>query len=210
MRLLRIDSSARTSSVTRQLTAAFTDAWRRANPDGELLERDLSRTPLPVITDDWSATFGDPAKVTAAQQEYLSTSDTLTAELLAADLIVIGAPMYNFTISWPLKAWIDQVVRLGKTVAYGPSGPRGLLNGKKAIVVTSRGGSYTAEFNAPNFDFQETYLRRILGFMGVEDVTFIHAENQRRGDQAEQARTAAIGQIGRLAAATQRQPEAAD
>jgi FMN-dependent NADH-azoreductase len=202
MKLLRIDSSARGSSVTRKLTAAFADAWGREHQEGEVMERDLSATALPHITDDWAATFGDPGKMTPSQREYLSTSDTLIAELLAADVIVIGAPMYNFTISWELKAWIYQVVRLGQTVVYEPSGPKGLLERKRVVVITSRGGSYSSDASAPNFDFQESYLRRILSFMGLNDVIFVHAENQRRGDQAQSAREAAAERIGQVASQT--------
>jgi FMN-dependent NADH-azoreductase len=130
VRLLRIDSSARTSSVSRWLTSTFADAWRGAHPDGDVVERDLSATVLPPITDDWSATYGDPSTLTQAQRAYLTTSDELIAELIAADVIVIGAPMYNLTISSELKAWIDQVVRFGKTVASDANGSKGLLSGR--------------------------------------------------------------------------------
>src|SRR5258708_7549331 len=127
MKLLQIDSSARTSSVTRRLTAKFAEEWRKNHPDGEVIQRDLSATALPLITDDWSATRIEDSKRTPAQRSYLSTSDELIEELEAADTVVVGAPMYNFTIPSSLKAWIDQVVRLGKTVGYGANGPQGLL-----------------------------------------------------------------------------------
>lgn len=199
MRLLRIDSSARASSVSRQLTGKFVELWKKAHDEGEVSERDLSSTALPHITDAWTATYGDPGRMTAEERQYLAISDGLIQELSNADVIVIGAPMYNFNISWELKAWIDQVVRMGKTVAYGATGPRGLLAGKRAIVITTRGGEYLPDFSLPNFDFQETYLRRVLGFMGINDLTFIHAENQRRGAQAERRRDTAIEQIARIA-----------
>jgi FMN-dependent NADH-azoreductase len=154
MKLPRVDSSARASSVSWQLTGKFVDAWKTAHAGAEVLERDLPQTALPHITDDWNATFGDPGKVTPEQRQYLSRSDTLVEELLSADIILIGAPMYNFSISWELKAWIDQVVRLGKTVVYGATGPKGLLQGEKVIVITSRGGEYVRDFAAPNFDFR--------------------------------------------------------
>ena len=141
MKLLQIDSSARTSSVTRQLTARFAEEWKKNHPDGEVMQRDLSAT-LPQITDDWSATHLEESKLTPAQRSYLSTSDELIEELEAADTVVIGAPMYNFSIPSSLKAWIDQVVRIGKTVGYGPNGPQGLLRKKKVVVITSRGGAY--------------------------------------------------------------------
>ena len=125
MKLLQIDSSARSSSVTRQLTAKFVEEWKRNHPDGEVIQRDLATTMLPHITDDWGATRLEPSQLTPAQRNYLSMSDHLIEELEAADIIVIGAPMHNFAIPSPLKAWIDQVVRLGKTFGYGPRGVRG-------------------------------------------------------------------------------------
>lgn len=195
MRLLRLDSSARQASVSRQLTARFVETWKSADPDAEVVDRNLAATPLPYITDDWMASYGDPAQMTAAQRQYFELSDALVQELINSDVIVIGAPMYNFSISWPLKAWIDQVVRIGKTVVYSPTGPKGLLHGKKAVVITARGGEYSPEPGALNFDFQEAYLRRILGFIGVSDVTFVHTNHQRRGEQAAPAFAAAIKQI---------------
>src|SRR6266850_5727440 len=179
MKLLQIDSSARrTSSVTRQLTAKFAEEWRKKYPDGEVIQRDLSATALPQITDDWGATYLEDSQLTLAQRSYLSTSDQFIQELAAADTVVIGAPMYNFTIPSSLKAWIDQVVRLGKTVGYGPNGPQGLLGKKKIVVITSRGSAYEKGTAREAFDFQEPYLRHILGFIGLTDVTFIHAESQ--------------------------------
>src|SRR5260370_26036339 len=117
MKLLQVDSSARASSVTRRLTAKFGEEWRKKHPDGEVIQRDLSTTVLPLITDDWGATQLEDSKLTPAHRSYLSTSDELIEELQAADTVVIGAPMYNFSISSLLKAWIDQIVRIGKTVA---------------------------------------------------------------------------------------------
>jgi FMN-dependent NADH-azoreductase len=122
VKLLRINSSARSrSSVSRRLTSYFVEEWKKQNPDGQVIDRDLALTPLPHITDEFPASASEAS--TTAQQQYLSTSDALIAELFAADIVVIGAPMYNFTVSWELKAWIDQIVRLGKSVAYGPNGP---------------------------------------------------------------------------------------
>src|SRR5229473_2075580 len=150
MKLLQIDSSARSSSVTRRLTAKFAKEWRKNHPDGEVIQRDLSATAIPLITDDWSA--------------------TQIEELKAADTVVIGAPMYNFSIPSLLKAWIDQVVRIGETVGYGPNGPQGLLAGKKVVLITSRGGAYEKGTAKGAFDFQEPYLRHILNFIGLMDV----------------------------------------
>jgi len=196
MKLLRIDSSARRNSVSRQLTQRFVESWKKENSTGEVVDRDLATTPLPLITDEWTlALHSDPAKRTPAQQEALAVSDLLVEELLAADTIVIGAPMHNFTISSLLKAWIDQIVRFGRTVAWGAKGPEGLLKGKRVVVVTSRGGSFRPGTPTAAYDYQEPYLRHILAFIGLTNVTFIHAENQKPGDLAEPARTTAIAQL---------------
>jgi FMN-dependent NADH-azoreductase len=184
MKLIQIDSSARTSSVTRRLTAKFAEEWRKNHPDGVVIQRDLSATVIPLITDDWNATHLEQSKLTPAQQSYLSTSDELIEELEAADTVVIGAPMYNFTIPSSLKAWIDQIVRLGKTVGYGPNGPQGLLAKKKVVIITFRGSAYEKGTAREAFDFQEPYLRHVLGFIGLTDVTFIHADNQAREEAA--------------------------
>ena len=197
MKLLQIDSSARFSSVTRQLTAKFVEEWKKNHPDGEVIQRDLATTLLPHITDDWSGAHLEPSQLNSVQRNYLSTSDRLIEELQAADTIVIGAPMYNFAIPSSLKAWIDQVVRMGKTFGYGPSGVRGLLAKKRVIVVTARGGAYPKGTPGEKLDFQETYLRHILGFIGLTDVAFIHAENQAR-EKAGPSLASAAEHIGRL------------
>jgi FMN-dependent NADH-azoreductase len=200
MQLLRIDSSARRNSVSRQLTAHFVEAWQQEHPDGAVIERDLATTPLPHITDEWvQAIHTNPESLTAEQKSVLQLSDALVNELVQADTIVIGAPMYNFAIPAPLKAWIDQVVRVGKTVLFAASGPQGILKGKKVYVVTSRGGSFRPGTPTERFDYQEPYLRHILGFIGLTDVTFIHAENQKPGAQADSSKAAAIARILELA-----------
>jgi FMN-dependent NADH-azoreductase len=196
MKLLRLDSSARKNSISRQLTGEFVGAWRQQHPEGEVMERDLTVTALPNITDEWvQAAYSDPASLTTEQRLVLSTSDALIDELRQADTIVIGTPMYNFAIPAPLKAWIDQVVRVGQTVLFSASGPDGLLKGKKVYIITSRGGAYRPGTVTERFDYQEPYLRHILAFIGLTDVTFVHAENQKPGAQAEIARNAALAQI---------------
>src|SRR6202051_3687041 len=199
MKLLRIDSSARTASVTRRLTARAAEEWKENYPDGDVIHRDLSATQLPPITDDWSATQLEASKLSPAQRAYLSTSGQMIEELRAADTIVIGAPSYNFSIPSQLKAWIDQIVRIGKTFGYGPNGPRGLLEMKKVIVITARGGAYEKGTAREAFDFQEPYLRHILGFIGLTDVTFIHTENQTRDQAAASLESAAKRITGLLA-----------
>lgn len=209
MSLLRIDSSARHSSISRQLTQKFTETWKTEHPGEDLVERDLAITELPLITDEWTqAAFADQANLTAAQKHWLSASDELIDEIEKADTVVIGAPMYNFSIPAPLKAWIDQIVRSRRTFSYGPEGPKGLLVGKKVFVITSRAGAYGAGSPMAKADFQEPYLRFILGFIGLTDVTFIHAEHQGR-DGAELSRAAAVSQIEQHAGRHGRQHAAA-
>ncbi len=194
MNLLQIDSSARASSESRKLTAHFVRDWKAEHPSGTVIERDLATTPLPHITDHWSATYGDPSKLTPEQRQYLAVSDELIDELRAADIVVIGAPMYNHMISWELKAWIDQVVRVGKTITFDATGFKGQLVGKKAVVITARGGSYPHGSPRAAVDFQGPYLRHILNMLGFSDVTFIHAENL-KGAQVESSRAAAAQAI---------------
>jgi FMN-dependent NADH-azoreductase len=203
MKLLRIDSSARRNSVSRQLTEKFVQTWRKQKPAGVVVERDLATTPLPLITDEWTlAAFSDPSTLTPAQRQTLALSEAMIEELMAADVIVVGAPMYNLTVSAPLKGWIDQVVRVGRTVFYKANGPEGAVKGKQVFVLTSRGGAYRPGTHTAQYDHQEPYLRHILGFIGLDDVTFIHAENQKPGELGEASRAAAFEELHQAALAS--------
>jgi FMN-dependent NADH-azoreductase len=196
MKLLQIDASPRQDSASRQLTSHFVEYWKQQVPGGQVVHRDLANSPLGLVTDDWIAgAFSNPAQHSAAHRSALQYSDKLIEELHSADVIVIGDPMHNFTISARLKAWLDQVVRFGKTFSFGESGPKGLLTGKKVYVFTSRGGSYEPGTPTAQFDFQEPYLRHVLAFIGLTDVTFIHAENQSKPELAPAAKAAAMQKI---------------
>ncbi|HEX4300422.1 MAG TPA: NAD(P)H-dependent oxidoreductase [Gammaproteobacteria bacterium] len=198
MQLLHIDSSARqTLSVSRTLTARFAAAWQEANPQGQVVHRDLAAMPLSHVTDQWvRARDTDPAKLTPEQRQTLALSDQLIAELKAADTIVLGAPMYNFGISAALKAWIDLIVRQGHTVDFTVRPPKGLLTGKPLTVIAAQGGQYTPGSPTAAFDFQEPYLRHILGVMGFKDITFIRADRQLYGEEpAAQSRAEAAEKI---------------
>ena len=129
------------------------------------------------------AFFAPAEQRTPAQTETVKISDQLVDELFVADVIVLGAPMYNFSVSSALKAWIDHVARAGRTFKYTESGPVGLLTGKKVYIFTSRGGVYS-EGPAKSMDFHETYLRAVLGFIGLTDITFIHTEGLAMGEEA--------------------------
>jgi FMN-dependent NADH-azoreductase len=132
---------------------------------------------MPHLTLDTLGALMTPVDArTQAQQAAVDFADELIAEVEAADAIVIAAPMYNFSIPSTLKAWIDHIARAGRTFRYTESGPQGLLTGKKVFVVTGRGGVFSGESPARGMDFQEPYLRTVLGFLGLDDVTFIHIE----------------------------------
>lgn len=185
MKLLKIDSSARLGlSVSRTMTARFVAEWRQANPSGVVVERDLAVMPLSHVTDQWvQARDADPAQLSLEQRQTLALSDELIAELKAADVILVGSPMYNFGISAALKAWIDLIVRQGKTVDFTVRPPEGLLGGRKLIIVTATGGQYTPGTPTAAFDFQEPYLRHIFGVLGIKDITVIHADRQLYGPE---------------------------
>jgi FMN-dependent NADH-azoreductase len=182
--LLHINSSVRSSgSASRQLTAEFIQKWQAAHPDYRIVERDLAAEPVPHITEQTIGAYFTPAENRSTEQaEAVKLSDRFVAELIAADVIVLGAPMYNFSVSSALKAWIDHIARAGVTFKYTETGPVGLLGGKKVIVFTSRGGVYS-EGPAKSMDFHETYLRGVLGFVGLSDVTFVHTEGLSLGEE---------------------------
>ncbi|MDB5791104.1 MAG: FMN-dependent NADH-azoreductase [Massilia sp.] len=183
--LLHINSSVRINgSASRQLTSEFVAKWQAAHPNGRIVERDLAVAEVPHLTEQTIGAFFTPADQRSAEQlDAVRLSDELVAELVAADVIVIGAPMYNFSVSSALKAWIDHIARAGVTFKYTETGPVGQLTGKKVIVFTSRGGVYS-EGPAKSMDFHETYLRGVLGFVGLTDVTFVHTEGLALGDES--------------------------
>jgi len=183
--LLHINSSVRkTGSISRSLTAEFIEKWKAAHPADKIVERDLATNVVPHLTEQVMGAFFTPAEQRSPEQTLaVNLSDQLVAELLAADTIVIGAPMYNFSVSSTLKAWIDHVARAGLTFKYTETGPVGMLSGKKVYVFASRGGVYS-QGPAKSMDFHETYLRGVLGFIGLTDIVFVYAEGLAMGDAA--------------------------
>ncbi|NUR23370.1 FMN-dependent NADH-azoreductase [Frateuria sp.] len=189
MKLLHIDSSALGShSVSRGLTADIVSRFKRNRPDANVRSRDLAAQPLP----HWSpvADAADPAALLGSE---------VMDEFLAADVIVLGAPMYNFGIPSQLKSWIDHIAVAGKTFRYTANGPEGLAGGKRVIVASSRGGFYGADTAGAAMDFQESYLRAVLGFLGITAIEFVRAEGVAvSADHKEQALAAAKEAIGTL------------
>jgi FMN-dependent NADH-azoreductase len=198
MKALHIDASPRTvRSVTRKLSAAFIQQLRLAHPHLKVTHHDVGHHPPPFISDAWvGAAFSPADQHDPAMKGVLHHSDLLTAELMACDRLIIASPMHNFTVSASLKAWIDQVVRADMTFKVTEAGVVPLLQDKKALVITSRGGFVAGT----DYDFQEPYLRKILAFVGITDVTFVHAEGVNNGEEARiAAMTRAAGELVELA-----------
>jgi FMN-dependent NADH-azoreductase len=185
-KLLVIESSPRTASVSGKLAQKFVQDWKQKNPDGQITRHNVALEPPSYLTEaSITASFTPPDALTPAQKEVLATSDRFVQELIEADTIILGAPMWNFGISTPLKAWIDQIVRAGKTFTYTAEGPKGLVDSAKTvIVVAARGGAYSGDSPYAFLDQQEPYLRTVLGFIGLTNVTFVYAENLNRGEEA--------------------------
>lgn len=183
-RVLIVESSARQQgSISRQLTAEFIAQWKAAHPADEVVVRDLAQESVPHLDSDLLGGWMKPAdQQNDAERAALARSNRLTGELLAADVLVLAAPMYNFGIPSTLKAWLDHVLRAGVTFKYTETGPQGLLSGKRAFVLTARGGVYAG---GP-LDHQEPYLRQALAFISIHDVTFIHAEGLNMGAEFQE------------------------
>jgi FMN-dependent NADH-azoreductase len=146
-------------------------------PHGSLTQRELAPAATPHLDGETIAALGvAAAERTERQREKVAFADGLIEEVEAADTIVLAVPMYNFSIPSTLKAWIDHIARAGRTFRYTATGPEGLLKGKKVFVVTARGGQYAGDGPHRAYDFQEPYLRSVLGFLGLDDVTFLHLE----------------------------------
>ena len=195
--VLIIESSARQQgSFSRQLTRQFINQWQAARPADQVTVRDVALNPVPHLDANLLGGWMKPeAQRSADEQASLKRSDELTDEVLGAEVLVLAAPMYNFAIPSTLKAWLDHVLRAGVTFKYTETGPQGLLTGKKAYVLTARGGLYAGSTS----DHQEPYLRQVLAFIGIHDVTFIHAEGlnlggdfQEKGLNQAKARLTAI------------------
>jgi FMN-dependent NADH-azoreductase len=184
MKLLHIDSAATgAGSVTRELTATIVARWQDTVPGLSVTYRDLDTQPLPHLTGP-ILTKADAAAAEASEQTL--------QQFLDSDVIVIGAPMYNFSVPSTLKAWIDRVAVAGRTFRYTENGPEGLAKGTRMVIASGRGGIYGD--NSPA-DFQEAYLRQVFGFLGVTDIEFIRAEGvayspQHRTDALEGAKAA--------------------
>jgi FMN-dependent NADH-azoreductase len=180
MRVLHIDSSASPgASWSRRLTAGFVEELRARKPGLEIVYRDLNANPAtPVSSDLLEALYAPPgAEVALRKREVLQASEALVEEFLAADAYVFGVPMYNFSVPGSFKAWIDHVVRMGRTWARGPKGMEGLVRGRKMLIVSTRAGDYGKGGPREGFDFHEPFLRKIFGLVGIEDIDYLPVIN---------------------------------
>lgn len=176
------------------LADAFVAGWTSRHPGTEVIQRNLAAEPVPHLDGERFMSFlAKPEERTPAQQAVVAYSDGLIEELRRADVIVLGLPMYNFGIPSTLKAYFDHVARAGVTFKYTPTGPVGLLEGKKVYVFAARGGRY---LGTPK-DTQTGYIRDFLGFLGITDVEFVYAEGLNMG---EDSKTAALAEARRLSA----------
>ena len=189
-KLLHIDSSILGgNSVSRPLTAQIVASWRAAHPATEVGYLDLAvNTPSHLSAD--SLGFRLPpgaAELSDVQKCENAVSEALVSQFLAADVVVIGAPLYNFSIPTQLKAWIDRIAQAGRTFKYTDKGPVGLAGGKTVIVASTRGGMYSTSDAGNAMEHQESYLKTVLGFLGVTDVRFVRAEGLAMGEAAKAA-----------------------
>lgn len=185
MKLLHIDSSPLgTNSVSRQLTRDIVARWLATNPGTTVEHLDLAvDAPSHLNVDSLGFRMGiDATGLTEAQRRENAVSERLVSQFLAADVIVVGAPMYNFSVPSQLKAWIDRIAQVGRTFKYTEKGPQGLAGGKTVIVASSRGGAYG---DASPVEHQESYLKAVFGFVGITDIRIVRAEGVAMGDAAK-------------------------
>jgi len=203
MKLLHIDSSVLgPHSVSRRVSAAIVERLRQTTPGLDIICRDLTATPLSHLSGSLLAAAQGVTPTDPAVQRDVALSQAVLDEFLSADMVVLGAPMYNFTIPSQLKAWIDRILVAGKTFRYSAQGPEGLAGNKRVIVAISRGGFYGPGTQAAAFEHLESYLRGVFGFIGVTKLEFISADGVRVGpEHREKALASALQAVTKLEAA---------
>lgn len=195
--LLHLDASPRGArSQSRKLGQEFLAAWHAAHPAGRLVVRDIGREPPPFLTEAWvEGAFAPADQHSPAAREAIAVSNRYVDELLAADQLVITTPIYNLSLPAALKAWIDQVVRAGRTFALAPGGGfAGLATGKRALIIVASGSDFRPNTPGGAYNFLEPYLRAVLGFIGIADVQFVYAHSL-NGDHPAGAQALAEAQV---------------
>jgi FMN-dependent NADH-azoreductase len=203
MKLLHVDASVLgPNSVSRQVSAAIVERLRAQSPGLEIVNRDLAAEPLSHLSGEHLAVASGAGSGSVAVQNDVAAGQAALDEFLAADIVVIGAPMYNFTIPTQLKAWIDRILIAGKTFRYSANGVEGLAGDKRVIIAISRGGFYGPGAPSEAAEHLETYLRTVFGFVGVTNLEFIIAEGVQIGpEHREKALTGALERATQLQAA---------
>jgi FMN-dependent NADH-azoreductase len=186
-RLLHLDASPRGArSHSRKLGQEFLDAGRAAHPQGDVLVRDVGHEPPPFVSEAWvEGAFAPADSHSPEAREAIAVSNRYVDELLAADQLVITTPIYNLSLPAALKAWIDQIVRVGRTFGFGATGGyEGLAKNKRAIVIVASGSDFRLSTPGGAYNFLEPYLRAVLGFIGITEVQFVYAHSQNPGNPA--------------------------
>jgi FMN-dependent NADH-azoreductase len=212
MKLLHIDSSILASnSVSRQLTRDIVVQWVAKHPDTVVDYLDLTvDTPSHLSAESLGFRLPATGELSDAQRRENAVSELLVSQFLAADVIVLGAPLYNFSIPSQLKAWIDRVAQAGRTFTYTAAGPKGLAGGKTVIVASTRGGVYSSSDLGRAMEHQESYLQTVFGFFGITDVRFVRAEGLAMGDAKKaEALVEAAAQAHSATRSAANQPEVA-
>lgn len=200
--LLHLDASPRGErSSSRRLGQKFLTSWRHAHPNSRVIVRDIGREPPPFVTEAWvEGAYAPAEQQSTAARNAIAVSNAYVDELLSAHEIVITTPMYNLTVPAALKAWIDQIVRAGRTFGKTEKGFQGLVQGKRVIVMVASGSDFRLTTPGGAYNFLEPYLRAIFGFIGITQIEFVYAHSTGAVDETgAQALAEAEGTVAQLA-----------
>lgn len=188
LRILHIDSSPRAErSISRALSRQLVSAWQEVDPDVTVTYRDLGHQPVPHVDEPWiAAAFSSSDQRTSELSEALRLSNELVDEFVAADYYVFGVPMYNFSVPSTFKAYVDQIVRVGRTFTINSTDYTGLVKDKKMVIITTQGGNFRPGASLGSWNFHEPYLRMIFGFIGITDINFIYADSLMMGGEVRE------------------------
>lgn len=186
--ILHLDASPRGDrSISRRLSKEFINQWKATHPSDTITYRDIGHYPVPFVSEDWiAAAFTPSEQHTPELAAAIQISDELIDEFLAADRYVFGIPMYNLSIPANFKAYLDQIVRVGRTFSVDETGYKGLVHHKKMTIIMAQGGTYPEGSPTHAYDLQTPYLRLIFGFIGITDIEFVYADSLNMGDEARE------------------------
>jgi len=202
MTILHLDSSPRAASHSRALSAEAVTQLQSRFPDTSVVYHDLSHEAIPFVSEEWvAAAFSDPSTHSQELKNALALSNILVDELLAADVLVAGVPMYNFSVPASFKAWLDQVARFGRTFTIGADGAKGLLTDRPVLFVTARGsGGYGPGEANESINFEDPYLKTVFAFLGIQNTSFAHINNANEGSPRPASLNEARGEVAKFVA----------